>query len=193
MPHLNAVHAAAALLGFVLLSGCGASVPPAAESEGHTQTEIPKQVDSSGDQSTAPDMVSAERVLLISVTDGDTVKVGLIDGSGVNVRLIGIDTPETYPEVECGGPQATAHLRRLIGPGDTLSLYIDPTRDEADRYGRLLRYVFTGNGADVGLDQIATGHGSVYVYNNNPFVALDTYQDAEDDVRSDNGGNWGAC
>ena len=171
LPIMSAGRTAAMLLGFVLLSGCGGV----------------------SDQPEVPAMVPAERARLISVTDGDTVKVGLSNGSRANVRLIGIDTPETYPEVECGGPEATSNLRQLIGPGDTLKLFVDPTQDKVDKYGRLLRYVFTGSGVDVGLDQIGTGHASVYVYNNNPFVALDSYQDAEDAARSSNGGSWGAC
>ena len=192
--NINAGRTVAMLLGFILLSGCGGvSDQPYPESEGHTPAEIKNRADNSEEHPKVPAMVPAERARLVSVTDGDTVKVGLSNGSRANVRLIGIDTPETYPEVECGGPEATSNLRQMIGHGDTLNLFVDPTQDDVDRYGRLLRYIFTGSGVDVGLDQIGTGHASVYVYNNNPFVALDSYQDAEDAARSSNGGIWGAC
>jgi len=175
------------LTGFV-----GVTDQPYVENESQTEAEI-QQLNENDEQAKAPDMVPAERARLISVTDGDTVKVGLTNGLYADVRLIGIDTPETYPEVECGGREATANLQQLVGPGDILNLYIDPTQDEVDRYGRQLRYVLTGDDLDVGLNQIRTGHASVYVYNNNPFVALDAYQEAEDDARSNNDGIWGAC
>ena len=199
MPYFDARRPVAALLGFILLTGCvGVTDPPALEDESQTHAkahESHNEGELSEDEkpAKAPDMVAAEQAHLVSVTDGDTVKVGLANGSRANVRVIGIDTPETYPVIECGGPEATANMQRMVGPGDTVNLYIDPTQDEVDRYGRLLRYVFTVDDVDVGLDQIATGHASVYVYNNNPFVALDAYQDAEDDARSSNGGIWSAC
>lgn len=195
MPYFNARRPVAALLGFVLLTGCvGATNRPELEDEGQTYPEAQDQLENEVEiPAKSADMVPAERARLIAVTDGDTVKVGLTNGSRANVRIMGIDTPETYPEVECGGREATANMRHLVGSGDMVNLYIDPTQDEVDRYGRLLRYVFTADDLDVGLDQIATGHASVYVYNNNPFVALDAYQDAEDDARSSNGGIWGAC
>lgn len=187
MPYFNARRPVVGLLGFVLLTGCvGVTDQPELEDQSQAYAEDQQPAKAS-------DMVPAERARLISVTDGDTVKVELTNGSRANVRVIGIDTPETYPLVECGGPEATANMQQLVGPGETVNLYIDPTQDEVDRYGRLLRYVFTADDVDVGLDQIGTGHASVFVYNNNPFVALDVYQDAEDDARSNSGGIWGAC
>ncbi|MDQ3155278.1 MAG: thermonuclease family protein [Actinomycetota bacterium] len=167
--------------------------PPELEDEGQAYAETQEQLGEDQKPAKAQDMVPAERARLISVTDGDTVRVGLANGSRANVRVIGIDTPETYPVIECGGPEATANMQHMVGPGDMVNLYIDPTQDEVDRHGRLLRYVFTADDRDVGLDQIGTGHAIVYVYNNNPFVALDVYQEAEDDARSNNGGISGAC
>src|SRR4051812_11633031 len=50
---------------------------------------------------------------IISVTDGDTIKVRLASGSKRTVRLIGIDTPESHKPgvpVECGAREATASM-----------------------------------------------------------------------------------
>jgi hypothetical protein len=78
---------------------------------------------------------------IIKVTDGDTVKVRLKNGSRKDVRLVGIDTPEVYGGVECGGRAASRSLKRLLPRGTKVVLVSDPTQDRVDRYGRLLRYV----------------------------------------------------
>lgn len=85
------------------------------------------------------------------------------------------------------------HIQQFVGPGDTVDLFIDPTQDEIDRYGRLLRYVITSDDLDLGEAQITTGNASVYVYNHNPFVSVDAYQQAEDAARLADTGLWGAC
>jgi hypothetical protein len=79
------------------------------------------------------------------VVDGDTLDIS----TGERVRIIGIDTPERG---DCGFDAATDHLRSLVA-GKTVSL-VPGARDDIDRYGRLLRYVDTSDGIDVGLAQI---------------------------------------
>jgi endonuclease YncB( thermonuclease family) len=46
-----------------------------------------------------------QRARVVSVTDGDTIKVRF-KGRRRDVRLIGIDTPEVYGGAECGGRAA---------------------------------------------------------------------------------------
>lgn len=84
-------------------------------------------------------MTLTERARLVFGTDGATLKVVFSNGSRASVRPIGIDTPETYPQLECGGDQATVSMEEMIRPGDELGLYVDPSRHQVDRYGRLLR------------------------------------------------------
>ena len=55
------------------------------------------------------------------------------------VRLIGIDTPELYDGVECGGRKASANLKPLA-TGRRVLLRTDPSQDTFDRYDRLLAY-----------------------------------------------------
>jgi micrococcal nuclease len=74
------------------------------------------------------------------VTDGDTV---WLTGIG-KVRLIGIDTPEVYGQVECYGPQASAFAKRLLPPGRRVTYELGP--EERDRYGRALAYVWLDDG-----------------------------------------------
>ena len=74
-----------------------------------------------------------------NVIDGDTIDVALPDGTSARVRYIGIDTPEMYPTLECGGKEATDRNQTLVA-GRTVTLVPGP--GPYDRYGRRLAYVY---------------------------------------------------
>ena len=77
------------------------------------------------------------------VVDGDTICV-IINGREKKVRYIGVDTPETKDPrkpVERFGKEAAAFNMKLV-ERKTVKLVKDVS--ETDRYGRLLRYVYTG-------------------------------------------------
>ncbi|MGC1166657.1 MAG: thermonuclease family protein [Solirubrobacterales bacterium] len=77
------------------------------------------------------------------VVDGDTVEAR-IDGEIEDVRLIGVDTPETVkPEapVECFGPEASRFTHQTL-EGQQVRLVFGVER--RDVYGRLLAYVYIG-------------------------------------------------
>lgn len=136
---------------------------------------------------------SANGAQLIRVVDGDTIAVE-ISGKEQTVRLIGIDTPETKRPgvpVECGGPQATASLERLLADSKRVRLVADPGQDRRDRYGRLLRYVETG-GLDVGKEQIKRGWAAPYTYDSPPRRTA-RYQRAADRAAAKSRGVWRAC
>jgi endonuclease YncB( thermonuclease family) len=124
------------------------------------------------------------------VTDGDTIKVRF-KGRTRSVRLIGIDTPEVYGGVECGGKQASRSMKRMLDPGDRVKLVRDRTQDRKDRYGRLLRYV-KRKGRDVGKRQIRKGWAKVYVYER-PFKRLRSYRKARRKAQRADRGVWGKC
>ncbi|EMT46570.1 MULTISPECIES: thermonuclease family protein [Anoxybacillus] len=74
------------------------------------------------------------------VVDGDTVKIRK-DGELVTVRLLNIDTPETYREKQAYGEEAKQfakdvllHQRVIVELSEKPSPY--------DRYGRLLAYIW---------------------------------------------------
>jgi len=81
------------------------------------------------------------------VVDGDTVDV---EGVG-RIRVIGIDTPERG---DCGFESATQAMSVLV-LGRPVTL-VPGAADDADRYGRLLRYVDVGS-EDAGLSLIEDG------------------------------------
>jgi endonuclease YncB( thermonuclease family) len=108
------------------------------------------------------------------------------------VRLIGIDTPEVYGGVECGGRAASKSMKRMLDHGDRVKLVKDFSQDRRDRYGRLLRYV-ERRGHDVGKRQIARGWANVYVYGGSPFKRVHKYRRAKRRARSHDRGVWGRC
>jgi endonuclease YncB( thermonuclease family) len=132
----------------------------------------------------------AVRAKVLDVTDGDTIAVD-IGGRERAVRLVGIDTPEVFFGVECGGEAASHALERMLQPGDRVRLVRDPSQDNRDAYDRLLRYVELG-GRDLGRVQIRRGHAAVYVFED-PFQRLGSYERAEHRAESGDAGVWGAC
>ena len=89
----------------------------------------------SPDDSRTPGEARVERV-----SDGDTLWLTRIG----KVRLIGIDTPEVYGEVECYGREASAFAKRLLPPGRRVGYELGT--EERDRYGRALVYVWLDDG-----------------------------------------------
>jgi micrococcal nuclease len=84
---------------------------------------------------------------VIRVVDGDTINV-LIDGQEFTVRYIGIDAPETkHPRepVQWMGPEATQANRKLV---EGKTVWLEKDISETDRYDRLLRYVYVGDGSN---------------------------------------------
>ena len=109
------------------------------------------------------------------VVDGDTIEVritGRVDGPGAgearigrsyDVRLIGIDTPESVKPnspVECFGREASAAAKALL-EGSAVRLVKDV--EEKDGYDRLLRYVYLGHElANARL--VVNGYAAAYTY-----------------------------
>jgi micrococcal nuclease len=87
---------------------------------------------------------------LSRVVDGDTVEV-LIGDTIETVRYIGVDTPERDRP---GYQTASAANGALLGDG---ALWLAKDRSERDRYGRLLRYVYNGEGIMVNQALVAQG------------------------------------
>jgi micrococcal nuclease len=91
-----------------------------------------------------PDEGPAEAVVRVTrVIDGDTIEVRL-EGRDEDVRLIGVDTPETVKPgtpVQCFGPRASRFTKRLL-EGRRVRLVFGVERHDA--YERSLAYVHLG-------------------------------------------------
>ncbi len=86
---------------------------------------------------------------LVRAIDGDSMDI-LIHGSVHEVRLIGINAPESD---ECFGTEARDALISTIRGREVI---LTPGPEDADRYGRLLRYA-TVEGESVNERMLATG------------------------------------
>lgn len=84
------------------------------------------------------------------VVDGDTIEV-LIGDTTEMVRYIGVDTPERGRP---GFQSAIDANAALLGEG---ALWLATERSKRDRYGRLLRYVYNGEGVMVNRALVAQG------------------------------------
>jgi endonuclease YncB( thermonuclease family) len=128
------------------------------------------------------------------VVDGDTVDVRLASGRVQRVRLLGIDTPEVYNGVECGGPAASAAMKRMLPVGTRVRLVSDTTQASSDRFGRALRYITrTRDGVQVNRRQVWLGHARVYVYHGVPFQRTADYRRAEAAAQAGPRGLWKTC
>ena len=114
----------------------------------------------------APADVEGDVVTVESISDGDTLRVTLGEVS-TRVRLLNIDTPETHhpsKPVECMGPEATAALKSMISPGDTVVLRYD--RRLHDRYDRLLAGVYA-DGVLLNAEMARLGYGEPTLFDGN--------------------------
>jgi endonuclease YncB( thermonuclease family) len=127
------------------------------------------------------------------LVDGDTLHVR-IGGRDEDVRLLGIDTPETHKPntpVECFGVEASRHLAALVPRGTAVRLERDV--EARDRYGRLLAYVYRQrDGLFVNLAMARDGYAAAYTYPPNVAHA-DALVAAAGEARDQNRGLWAAC
>lgn len=128
------------------------------------------------------------------MTDGDTIRVNY-GGVSEPVRFIGIDTPETRnpnTSVECFGPEASDFVARLL-EGTTVFLVRDGAQADRDRYGRLLRFVYTSDGTNVNTLLVRKGYATF----EDGYPIQDPFRKdlsrAESKARADDRGLWAAC
>ena len=106
-----------------------------------------------------------QEVTVTRVVDGDTVEVSPAVGGKEDVRLIGVDTPETVDpneDVQPYGPQASRFTTRKL-EGERVTLEFD--QDREDRFDRLLSCRFypawhRPNGSGVLSDSVLPASGA---------------------------------
>ena len=111
---------------------------------------------------------------VVRVIDGDTVKIDY-NGKATNVRLIGVDTPETvHPNkpVEAYGKEASNFTKNLL-QGESVYLRFDT--DRIDNFGRMLAYLYRApDGLFVNLEIVRQGYG--HVYTQFPFKHIELFR-----------------
>jgi micrococcal nuclease len=181
--------AAVVLALAVLVAGCTAGVSPS---------------DSSGEGD--DELANGVTVTVVEVTDGDTMDVRFPDGRVETVRLLGVDTPETYaenspdewediPDTQAGtdwlktwGERATTFATESLA-GEDVEIRTDPQADRRGGYDRLLVYISTPT-ADVSFNQRLVERGYARLYDTE-FGQRDVFAAAEQSARADERGVWG--
>ena len=128
---------------------------------------------------------------VVRVVDGDTMVVDLAKGPKVDVRLLGIDTPEVFGGKECWGPQASRSAKKMLPKGTRVVMRSDRTQPLQDRYHRLLRYMWKGS-KDVGATQLRKGNAKVYVVGKR-FTKFRAYKRIVAGAKNNDRGMWGHC
>ena len=130
---------------------------------------------------------------VVKVVDGDTI---VLEG-GTTLRYIGIDTPEVSQGKECFAEDATKKNQELV-EGKNVRLEKDVS--EADRYGRLLRYVWVdlpsqgapAQGIFVNESLVREGYATAATYP--PDVKYQNqFNQAEREAKTNGRGLWSAC
>jgi len=122
--------------------------------------------------------------------DGDTIEVQL-NGATVDIRLIGVDTPETVDPGEpigCYGPEASGFTADVL-EGERVGLEYDVERE--DQYSRTLAYVFLGDRL-FNEALVARGYARVSTYPPN-VKYVDRFLAAQRRARRTNAGLWSSC
>lgn len=179
-------YAAVPLIALAVLSG-GTSC------SGDTGPDKAASVAPGQPTSPSPSAVSPNTCRVTHVSDGDTIKAQCGTAAAITVRIIGIDTPETVDPrkpVQCYGPEASTRAHQLLD-GKSVRLYVDPTQDRLDRYGRTLAYVSI-RGRDYGERMLRDGYAREYLYRK-PYLKRPIYVSAQATAKADRKGLWGSC
>ena len=121
-------------------------------------------------------------VTLVSVGDGDTVRVTSRQGEKVTIRLACIDAPETSQGAS--GKWSTQTLKGLI---EGQSIFLKP--QVKDRYGRTVAEIYVGN-RNINLQMVQVG--AAYAYRQYlKQCDRDSYLRAEDTATKKGLGVWG--
>lgn len=138
---------------------------------------------------TAPAPVT---VPVVRVTDGDTIHVTMPDGTPEGVRFIGVQAPEVTKQYtnnpQCKGPEATQLVTEMIA-GQPVTLTVDPTQQNRDVYGRLIRYVDLADGTDLDRALITEGLAREVQYGAK-YQRQALYIQAEQFARTEGRGGW---
>jgi micrococcal nuclease len=127
---------------------------------------------------------------VVKVVDGDTIEA-FLDEKITKIRIIGLNTPETVDprkKVECFGKEASTQANVLLN-NKLIYLESDPTQQNTDKYGRLLRYIFLEDGTNFAEWMIKNGYGYEYTYDN-PYKYRDLFKQAQNDAENNQKGLW---
>lgn len=123
---------------------------------------------------------------MVTALDGDTIRVR-IDGEEHDLRYIGVDCVEPGQSEQGLGEDAWRANRDLV---EGKAVYLETDVSDADRYGRLLRYVWVGS-VMVNAELVRLGHAQARAYP--PDVKHQAlFSELESQARAAGRGMWAA-
>ncbi len=128
-----------------------------------------------------------------SVLDGDTFKAK-IGRHNITVRMLGVDTPETVdprkPE-QCFGKEASDATKLLL-TGHEVRLKLNPEREEKDKFGRYLAYVYRDDELFVNKHLLEQGYAKEYTYGK-AYQRQKEFRATEKTSKENKIGMWAVC
>ena len=125
--------------------------------------------------------------VVIDVIDGDTIELA----SGERVRYLGINAPEmltSYKKGECYAREAKEQNKELVFGK---KVYLIRDISDRDKYGRLLRYVYTED-AFVNFMLAEGGYAKAQIFApDTKYASL--LRAAQQDAQDENRGVWNIC
>jgi micrococcal nuclease len=171
--------------GSVLLGSCTGDTGK----RGFPETLSPSPTPATAPATTQPSE-GPEHGVVTRVVDGDTLDVDIGAAEPLRVRVLGIDTPETFGGTECWGPEASAFAKQRLLDRE-VTLRIDPSQGDTDRYNRSLRYVIiTAERSNYSIQAVQTGNA--YYYEEFPVSISPQLIVAEEKAREAELGLWGS-
>jgi len=163
----------------------------AAESKPQPKQEPPQE---SAEQEAPPppnpndQLADLGRVVMVSrVVDGDTIEISPAVGGISGVRLIGVDTPETYGGTEPYAEKASAFTTQGL-EGRQVALEFDVER--IDPYERVLAYVWLPDGKMFNEVLVRGGYAQVATFPPN-VKYVERFLAAQREARAEGAGLWG--
>lgn len=146
------------------------------------------------DKPVEPDLTKVGFYDVVSIADGDTITVDM-EGKKEKIRFIGVDTPEIYhggstAPSQCYGEKAKAFTEAAID-NKRVKLVADDKGSNRDKYGRLLRYVYTSDNRD--LDQLLVAEGFGFAVTGFSYSRKDELLGVQSEAEIGKKGLWAIC
>jgi len=130
---------------------------------------------------------------VLKVIDWDTVDINY-NWKSTRLRLIWIDSPESTTlrngSIECYWKEASDYLRNILN-WKNVSIELDETQWNNDKYGRLLAYIFL-EWENLNNKIILDWYAKEYTYNK-PYKYIDLFKKSEKIAKENNIWLWWKC
>jgi len=135
----------------------------------------------------------AQPAVVVRHVDGDTIWAEggtLPPGASNKIRLLQVDSPESTNRTDCYGREASEFTKAELPIGSKIYLLAD--KEDKDRYGRFLRYIWKDNGEFFNEKLVRQGYAKAVLYQpNDRYIGL--MRAAEAEARTAARGLWSAC